>query len=65
MVSWLECNANFAGMVMMDLLERKHISMVLHLQTSELRLGGLISGEVEQAGGSTFIRTWLMLEYWT
>ena len=31
----------------------------------QLRLGGLISGEVEQVGGSTFLRTWSMLEYWT
>ena len=38
-------------MVKMHLLERDHISMVLHLQTIELRLGGLISGEVEQVGG--------------
>ena len=59
MVCWLECNATFARMVKMNLLERKHISMVLHLQTSEFRLGGLISGEVEQVGGSTFLRTWL------
>ncbi|KAJ7380507.1 hypothetical protein OS493_008970 [Desmophyllum pertusum] len=31
------------------LLVRKHISMGHHLQTSELRLSGLISGTVEQA----------------
>ena len=40
----------------MHLLEGKQISMVLHLQTSESSLGGLILGEVGQVGGLTFFK---------